>query len=52
MGFIINSTGSYFNRSLAQMADLRAGLNTWDGNVTYPAVAQAHGLEAMPNPFA
>lgn len=26
MGFITNSTGSYFNRSLAQMADLRAGI--------------------------
>ncbi|PKP96995.1 MAG: flagellar biosynthesis protein FlgL, partial [Alphaproteobacteria bacterium HGW-Alphaproteobacteria-15] len=26
MSFVSNSTGSFFNRSLAQMADLRAGI--------------------------
>lgn len=38
--------------SMYQMADLRLGLNTYDGQITYAAVAEAHDLPASPNPFA
>jgi len=38
--------------AMRQMPDLRLGLNTWNGQLTYAAVAEAHGLPAAPNPFA
>ena len=38
-------------RALCAMADLREGLNTWQGKLTYQAVADAHGLPYTPNPF-
>lgn len=38
--------------SMRQMPDLRLGLNTWNGRLTYAAVADAHGLPGSPNPFA
>lgn len=38
-------------QALGLMPDLRAGLNTWQGNLVYPAVAEALGLPCVPNPF-
>jgi alanine dehydrogenase len=38
--------------AMRAMPDLRLGLNTYDGCVTHPAVAEAHGMEYCPNPFA
>lgn len=38
--------------ALHQMADLRPGLNTWDGHLTLTAVAEAHNLPSIANPFA
>lgn len=38
--------------ALRQLPDLRPGLNTWDGHLTQAAVAAAHHLPAMANPFA
>ncbi|HEY3378776.1 MAG TPA: alanine dehydrogenase [Armatimonadota bacterium] len=35
-------------RALREHADLREGLNTWHGQVTYPAVAAAHALPCSP----
>jgi alanine dehydrogenase len=37
--------------AMRQMADLRQGLNTWNGRVTHAAVAEAHALPAEINPF-
>ena len=37
--------------AMRQMADLRAGLNVYQGRITYRAVAEAVGLPAAPNPF-
>ena len=37
--------------AMRQLPDLRLGLNTWNGQLTYAAVAEAHGLPAAPNPF-
>jgi len=38
-------------QALSLMPDLRAGLNTYQGNLVYPAVAEALGLPCAPNPF-
>ncbi|MEI6338240.1 MAG: alanine dehydrogenase, partial [Verrucomicrobiota bacterium] len=38
-------------QALGLMPDLRAGLNTYQGHLVYPAVAEALGLPCMPNPF-
>ena len=37
--------------ALASVPELRSGLNTWRGEVTYRAVAQAHGLVFAPPAF-
>lgn len=37
--------------ALFQMQDLQTGLNTYQGQVTYPAVAEAIGLPFEKNPF-
>ncbi len=37
-----------FADAMAHRADLRAGLNVWQGQVVHPAVAEAHGLPATP----
>lgn len=37
--------------ALRQMADLRMGLNTWDGHLTLAVVAEAHNLPVIANPF-
>lgn len=37
--------------AMRSMPDLRLGLNTFDGCVTHPAVAEAHGMAYCPNPF-
>ncbi len=57
---LTNATLSYAQKmadlgveaAMRQLPDLRLGLNTWQGQVTYPAVAEAHNLPAAPNPFA
>ncbi len=41
-----------FDAAMRQMTDLRQGLNTWHGQLTHSAVAEAHGLPYFPNPFA
>ncbi|MHB9134521.1 MAG: alanine dehydrogenase [Armatimonadota bacterium] len=41
-----------FERAMRQMQDLRLGLNTWDGQILCPGVAEAHGLPCAENPFA
>ncbi len=38
-------------QALGLMPDLRAGLNTYQGKLVYPAVAEALGLPGTPNPF-
>ncbi|MBI5820343.1 MAG: alanine dehydrogenase [Verrucomicrobia bacterium] len=38
-------------RALELMPDLRHGLNTCQGKLVYPAVAEALGLPCSPNPF-
>jgi alanine dehydrogenase len=38
-------------RALGLMSDLRPGLNTWQGKLVYPAVAEALGMPCSPNPF-
>ncbi|QGN33149.1 alanine dehydrogenase [Microlunatus sp. Gsoil 973] len=37
-----------WREALSRDPALAAGLNTYDGNVTYPSVADAHGLELLP----
>lgn len=51
MPYVIKLANLGFEQAMAQMADLRPGLNTWQGKVTYQAVAEAHGLPYTPNPF-
>jgi alanine dehydrogenase len=38
-------------RALEIMPDLRTGLNTYQGKLVYPAVAEALSLPSSPNPF-
>ncbi len=38
-------------QALRQLHDLSFGLNTWQGQITFPGVAEAHGLPLLPNPF-
>jgi alanine dehydrogenase len=38
-------------RAMSTMPDLRLGLNTWKGQITHPAVAAAHDLPYVHNPF-
>ena len=37
--------------ALHQLPELVPGLNTWNGQITYQAVAEAHGLEFSAYPL-
>jgi len=39
------------DRALELMPDLRLGLNTYQGSIVYPAVAEALSLPCSPSPF-
>jgi alanine dehydrogenase len=50
--FILQLADKGFPRALAENAYLAQGLNIHAGHVVHPAVAQAHGLTALPLPRA
>ncbi len=52
LSYIVKIANLGCEAAMRQMPDLRAGLNTWQGKLIHPAVAQAHGMQATPNPFA
>ena len=52
MPYAVKIANLGYEAAMRQMPDLRTGLNTWEGQLTYAAVAEAHGLTAVPNPFA
>lgn len=51
MPYAVKIANMGFEMAMRQMPDLRAGLNTFEGKVTYKAVADAIGLPFAPNPF-
>jgi alanine dehydrogenase len=46
--YAVNLADRGWRQALAADPALAAGLNTYDGRVTYPSVAEAHGLELLP----
>ena len=50
--YILQLADKGFLGALAENADLAQGLNIHAGHVVHPAVAQAHGLTALPLPKA
>jgi alanine dehydrogenase len=46
--YAVSLANKGWREALSHDHALAAGLNTYDGNVTYPSVAEAHGLELLP----
>ncbi len=51
MSYAIKLANLGAEQALGLMPDLRAGLNTYQGSLVYPAVAEALGIPCAPNPF-
>jgi len=51
MSYAIKLANLGAEQALGLMPDLRAGLNTYQGKLVYPAVAEALGIPCAPNPF-
>jgi alanine dehydrogenase len=46
--YAVSLANKGWREALSHDHALAAGLNTYDGNVTYPSVAEAHGLDLLP----
>ncbi|MHB9023012.1 MAG: alanine dehydrogenase [Armatimonadota bacterium] len=51
MPYAVKIANLGFEEALRTLPELRSGLNTWQGHVTYPAVAEAHGLPYIPREY-
>jgi alanine dehydrogenase len=52
MPYAVKIANMGYEAAMRQMADLRPGLNTHQGAITYKAVAEAFDMPYQPNPFA